>query len=81
MSSPVLTFFLLSLFSWILTKPIMEMLSVDYSLPIGLSGVGIALAFHLEHSSQSNQIHLTFALSVRTLKTNLKARRKKNKRK
>ena len=57
------------------------MLSVDYSLPIGLSGVGIALAFHLEHSSQSNQIHLTFALSVRTLKTNLKARRKKNKRK
>ena len=43
----------------------MEMLSVDYSLPIGLSGVGIALAYHLEHSTQSNQIHLTFALSVR----------------
>jgi len=41
------------------------MLSVDYSLPIGLSGVGIALAYHLEHSTQSNQIHLTFALSVR----------------
>jgi len=42
----------------------METLSVDYSLPIGLSGVGVALAYHLEHSMASNMIHLTFAASM-----------------
>ena len=70
----ILTFYI----SWTMNKPILKMLSVDYSLPIGISSVGIAMVFHLEHSFQSNQIHLTFAASV-CIASFLKKKKKKKK--